>query len=859
MSWTIDIVKVTELLSKFLKNDQIEFEVRFGKFHNEHQFSSEISEENYDKLIKLLNDNKKAAKEETKECVWISSAEGIRIIYKLDDSANAISKQIQKKIRMDKYDVPQLDIRINLAAEITLENSNKRINFIRMRYRTSFKSKDGLWQFDLSRIIQKEVQDNAKEVFQEIRKQAESNEFQKYEVEMELIDRKVKDTSQILTSLIENIQMIKKSIDTSYQNKAIKEVIYNQIKAIIKKHDFIDFSRNLISKVTSLKRSDLGKIELLNYSVTEKADGERHLLFIDANNRVFLINSNNEVTDISNEVQFKNGNENSLLDCEVVSAKKDKIIAFFDILIFRGVSVTDDYLQQRLQKLQEIFEDYRKGAYQLLIKEFHFSKGNIESYKAYTQESSRIYAICKKVLNTKYPYKIDGIIFTPVDKGYYNKVTYKWKPPEESTIDFLIRLKEKTKDGAIFNLFVGTTSPDDYEQNWKSIFPFIKKGSTYFPILFVPDKQAPAMVSQVYFSNKELKEHGIEDNIIIELGYDVTKGKWFFVKLRPDKTKIYQTNGSIFGNDWYTAINNWEIINKPITRDMIIGKEKVPFYSTPKGKGNIAAMRKYNNFVKSYLYEKYCNKIQWLLESGGGRFGDINKAIANGVKNVLIIDISPDSIQEGRERFMALTKAPKINVYSAVASFSDDLTPLINEINKTEKTNIGPGMFDTVSCQFAIQFFMGSDEMLNAFIDNVHKYLKEDGIFMASYIDGARLNELFEKNRIIPDGTLDFNKNGNTIVSIKKMYVGDTLATVGQKISVYVESIGAATNEYLVNTEYLKKKFSDRFKLVELDTFESRFDKWKNDGDSLSQSEKLYSFLNNYIVFQKKGKKRTTR
>ena len=70
---------------------------------------------------------------------------------------------------------------------------------------------------------------------------------------------------------------------------------------------------------------------------------------------------------------------------------------------------------------------------------------------------------------TKYPYDIDGLIFTPAKLAVYSyypsmpveikpdmtwNSVFKWKPPEQNTVDFLIKyISDVKKDGLKYRKF----------------------------------------------------------------------------------------------------------------------------------------------------------------------------------------------------------------------------------------------------------------------------------------------------------------------------------------------------------------------------------------------------------------------
>ena len=103
---------------------------------------------------------------------------------------------------------------------------------------------------------------------------------------------------------------------------------------------------------------------------------------------------------------------------------------------------------------------------------------NIKPKKFYTNTSVDIFSQCKiiidKINDGLFEYETDGLIFTPIDKsvgshklGILGKnktwnLSFKWKPPEFNTIDFLITTKKNTDGkefiGNIYNEGVSTSS-----------------------------------------------------------------------------------------------------------------------------------------------------------------------------------------------------------------------------------------------------------------------------------------------------------------------------------------------------------------------------------------------------------------
>lgn len=219
-----------------------------------------------------------------------------------------------------------------------------------------------------------------------------------------------------------------------------------------------------------------------NYAVTEKADGDRKLLYISETGKIYLIDTNMNVQFTGAKTSEKTI-FNSLLDGEYIKLDKEgnfmhRYMAF-DIYYVNKKSVRDFIFisneedvpvsKQRLRLLEEFTS---------LIKPISVleEKGEVETKQpVYLTEfkvqcknfyfEPTVFQSCARVLSyTKdsvYEYNIDGLIFTPTNlaaggtsvggkAGPLYKSTwsasFKWKPPSYNTIDFLVSVK-KDKNG----------------------------------------------------------------------------------------------------------------------------------------------------------------------------------------------------------------------------------------------------------------------------------------------------------------------------------------------------------------------------------------------------------------------------
>lgn len=368
---------------------------------------------------------------------------------------------------------------------------------------------------------------------------------------------------------------------------------------------------------------------LSNYTVTDKADGERMLMYINNNGEAFLINDRFEVFDTGLRTKAKNIFK-SLIDGEFINTFNKIIYAAFDIYflnkepltslpLINGKSVT---ARTRYGALKQVCDKkiWNNTKYiEFRCKDIIFAEGN-EMKKA-----------CKNILENVYKlgYKIDGLIFTPAEVpvyGYYPgkpvpikdnakwEKSLKWKPPEQNSIDFLVEYagevidtETKIKYGRLklktgFNLAQWEPiSPFEglkrrYDKKYKELLKSSNIEDQYRAELFKPFTDYHAGVEEAWI---ELDDNGrmvchddgsiIEDKSIVEFTFNPDletsniSMKWNPLRVRNDKTKKYQKYGKISktANDYSVATSIWRLIHNPVTVDYLIGVEEVPESELP--------------------------------------------------------------------------------------------------------------------------------------------------------------------------------------------------------------------------------------------------------------------------------------
>ena len=215
------------------------------------------------------------------------------------------------------------------------------------------------------------------------------------------------------------------------------------------------------------------------YTITEKADGERCLLYVSKEGRVYLISNSLRVM-FTGSVTKNKKCFHSLLDGEFIMYGKENkrlfLFAAFDIYFFGGMekeanvrklpfatmdatALEDTYRLTLLQKFHQMLElePVTPGASCVFIM-------RVKQFESCDDTKQSIFEAGARVWEKRhhFDYEIDGLIYTPMTFGvggdrpgevneiegkkFTWKHSFKWKPPHYNTIDFLVSTM-KDKDG----------------------------------------------------------------------------------------------------------------------------------------------------------------------------------------------------------------------------------------------------------------------------------------------------------------------------------------------------------------------------------------------------------------------------
>ena len=415
----------------------------------------------------------------------------------------------------------QTEEEITLSSKnFIIQNWNKNKKTFRYINRVTFKHDDYPINVDIS-ISKFNIEDKRTYTIEE------SNVFncpERIEIELEVDNSKIgpytnfDSPDKILVALKKVIKFVLSGLqNTNYPVSYIEQrgVTLEYLKCIHKDNKDFNFEKRVYPSdfigpsSFTLQLSNISEIDVnsnvpnirSNFVVTEKADGERHLMFINNQGKIYLINTNMNII-FTGAITKNKETFNTLLDGELVYHDKFgkfiNLYAAFDIYYLNKIDVR---MLPFILKEGEVSKEKNlyECRYMLLKNTINSLKavsildtgnsGNIKtnmkslknlispihiSFKKFYPESSsgNIFDACNdiltKVREDRFEYLTDGLIFTHAyygvgsnkegEAGPLSKITwdysFKWKPTKDNTIDFfVVTLKQPSGDDIVKTIY----------------------------------------------------------------------------------------------------------------------------------------------------------------------------------------------------------------------------------------------------------------------------------------------------------------------------------------------------------------------------------------------------------------------
>ena len=771
---------INSMLTKYLfylqqnKDEDVEMEIKFGtaktmksitkiQFNKviERLVSLKFKKLQEQSLLRINNeyiDNKTGRVSMSKIRCELSNLSNIQKYCETDSISNLNHAFVLKEnifiddAKVNNYDNTDFNFRASINKELNLTNSDEAHNIITywndskktFRYltRNTFVHDDLPFKIDISVVKNSRIKNKNYVPQYKFKDSGTLTSYEKYEIEIELNNDIIKQAYLNNIDVLEN--KLKKAINiilSGLQNSNYpisyteqNDVLQNYMSILWKdKYDGKIYNRHFIgpssytlqlNNIIPNDETSKNNTILNDYTVTDKADGQRKMLFINNKGGIYFIDTNMNVQFTgtkTNETKYFN----SILDGELILHNKHRkfinLYAAFDIYYINGEdirtygfypSVDDDKTKFRIPLLNDLIKNikpYNINKQKQNTLPIRFEVKNFEA----TRDNKTIFQACKNILdkinNNLFEYETDGLIFTPSRTGVGSnqigktsklaKITweksFKWKPSEFNTIDFLVSTeKNNTNDDIIKNIFKDGSNfnSDNNIIQYKSLilrvgFSENKHGyinpcgtmladtvseikdnrDEYKPVRFYPTNPSDdnAGITNIILHNNSnnnkimLTENNeiIEDNTIVEFKYDTSKQekwRWVPLRVRYDKTADLRSGNNNFGNAYHVANSNWSSIHNPITVEMLTTGKHIPdnyenadiYYNRIGGYTGTKSLRDFHNlYVKTKLIKNVSKPGMTLIDLAVGKGGDISKWINSKLSFVLGIDVSRDNIE----------------------------------------------------------------------------------------------------------------------------------------------------------------------------------------------------------------------
>ena len=604
----------------------------------------------------------------------------------------------------------------------------------------------------------------------------ESNVFNNeefYEIEIEVDTKKIQRNNytppQLMVELQKSIKYILAGLQGSNFPIALSEkqtvgneymrIIYGEEyneHARIKSYNFIgpsSYTLQVKNIVTPTEESNIPNIRS-NFAVTEKADGQRHLMFVASTGKIYLIDMSMNVI-FTGALTENQDLFNSIFDGELILHDKNNIyinkFAIFDIYYINNKDVRHHkFILPDLFYTNNNINDVEPTRYTLIMKSINalnpksiikteinppiniifkrfYCNSQIDTYNL------DIFVACNQLLkNSVFEYNTDGLIFTHMlfgvgssvvgRAGKKEKVTweysFKWKPVEYNTIDFLVTTKKNTSNqDEIKSIFEngndnstmvqlkqyktiilkcgydpskhGYLNPcEDVMNDELPVFGNITdNNNNYLPVQFYPSNPSDenAGISNMLLKQDENNDYQMfseenevfKDNTIVEFKYDITREngwKWVPLRVRYDKTSEYLRGVKNYGNAYNVANTNWHSIHNPITVEMITTGSGIPeevvnnelYYNRINTNTLLTkGLRDFHNlYVKRLLILSVAKPRYTLIDYACAKGGDFPKWIDGKYSFIFGIDIVKDNLENRIDgacsRYLEYCKQTKI-------------------------------------------------------------------------------------------------------------------------------------------------------------------------------------------------------
>lgn len=904
-----EILKPEFLQSRVESNESItnhEIEARFGNFRKDEsitKFDPNLGAVIFGRIFKYLESFYSPLKTNPNYELDVFYADSIRVtifgqgnidlFVSFDNNLLLVPREsirVMKKEKVSNSNVDNTDysFRLSFSKETVFKKESfniknlltSKISFMRLKKRYSYKSTTDseYFQFDLT-------------IADYIQNMTEPR-TRSYEFEIEILDVLKMDLPEkldrVLTEFVVFIQ------DNGHLSKV------NEHQGVLEKYYKLqdqlkdgkkcpgNSNENLFMgmKPVSISPMNIKKISInQDYSVTVKADGDRYLLYI-SDRGLYLIDSNLKILPTFIKLDSDDLNQ-TVLDGEYITDKN--LFLIFDIFVLRGQDTKQFIMYNtenpsdentRYQKMKQFYSSYSSHSPKLDEKKMYVKLKPFQVLLKQYYFEDRLLDISNRLLRQKFEYRTDGLIFTPNKESYpycgstFEK-TFKWKKPEDNTIDFLIEQVDSINQGnLIFNKYVlyvanNKNPSEDYEK----FSPNLQNSDlTFNDVQFI---YVPVLNQKVITIQDNIE---IQDNTIIECSWGslqeawgiqnpIKKHGWIPARQRIEKTTQYLATNRVVGTaNYFTTANSiWSSILRPIDLEQVFGEvttaQPAYYVRNVNREQQTIQMTNYHNRVKEKLLAEYAS-AKSIIDWSCGQGGDLIKWSKLAIVSVIGFDLNQENIRRLEERISGMSNYNVPAIFAQFDSskilFNNERQPIRN--NWTSKNPpfdrffefYGQYKFEVGVVFFSLHYFFESEQHLNGLFWNLFQSIPAGGTCLFTYIDPEDLRKKFLQADV--SGEITFSINTNPIFKFKKyaelgegynMKVGFKSMNISGMDSPYID-------EYIIDMKIFEAKCAEfKFRIIKHLYFKDYLD--HPEDTKTPDLEKLLEFSNMHkiLVIQK--------
>uniref|UniRef100_A0A7E4ZVT1 mRNA-capping enzyme n=1 Tax=Panagrellus redivivus TaxID=6233 RepID=A0A7E4ZVT1_PANRE len=243
------------------------------------------------------------------------------------------------------------------------------------------------------------------------------------------------------------------------EDEEVRTYVQNKVRAFIS-----PFAKKALknefpgSQPVSMDKQNISLLSSHPYMVSWKADGMRYLVLINGENEIYAFDRDNNPFFLP--LRFPRPKllnqhiEDTLVDCEVImqtlpdGTQRPRML-IYDIITYEKIEYGRKDFKKRMGAIGEFLIDSRaeadaKGIFQKRSEPMSVARKDFweicYTYKLFTDDFTR-----------NMGHHVDGLIYQPVSEPYtpgrFN-LLMKWKPVEEASVDFKLKIVRRQLDGA---------------------------------------------------------------------------------------------------------------------------------------------------------------------------------------------------------------------------------------------------------------------------------------------------------------------------------------------------------------------------------------------------------------------------